>query len=406
MAQLSYHEGETMDFKALKAKFQDEELLLKQPRTKPALPEKPKVVRPPTSPTHYLPAGARPSLLTSINQSLDGRMPPRVVFKEEKKESTKPFIKTTSMDRNEGKFRNGNVNLTKGNKEPLDENSLYQKLRKDNGKDKKSQLVTTRDLVSAPAPSKVPNSKKKGFLGLKWPAKTNLDEVPTDPILDAPTLDGPVLAPLIPIPPEFDDDKPDTEILPTNFLSLRDSDVAMAISPGFTPPPTFSPDISAPNIPSPESETSPEIQTSTLPMSILDRQTPQPSIYHTISVPPPEFSSPMLTSPEPDYGAPAEGSLSALSVLERAEDMNQVRKTTAADHRVLDALQKARRMTNHNSQTNSSASSTPPPEDLQLPQSPSAMLADLSPFDYNSPPRQHNSINHAYPAGRPPLNVL
>ncbi|XP_077439803.1 uncharacterized protein LOC144062359 isoform X2 [Vanacampus margaritifer] len=398
-------QGETMDFKALKAKFQEEELLLTQPRMKPALPEKPKAVPPPTSPTHYLPAGARPTLLTSINQSLDGRMAPRVVFKDEK-ESRKPLIKTTSMDRNEGKLKKDK--LTKGNMEPLDENSLYQKLKKDGAKEKKPQLVTTGDLVSATAQSEVLNSTKKGFLGLKWSAKTNLDEVPIDPILDTPTLDGPVLAPLIPIPPEFDDDEPESGILPPNFLFSRDSDVAMPISPGLTPPPNFIPDI-------PESETPSERGTPTLLMSILDRQTLQPSIYHTISVPPPGFSSPMPSSPEPDYRAsggvspisieamlksqqpvedvsaslPADGSLSALSALERAEDMSQVRKTTAADQRILDALQKAR-----SSQTNSSVSSTPPPEDLQLPQSPSAMLANISTFDYSSRARQHNSINH------------
>ncbi|KAM9797139.1 uncharacterized protein ACBT44_017378 isoform 3-T4 [Syngnathus typhle] len=374
---------QTMDFKALRAKFQEEDLLLRQPRVKPNLPEKPKVVPPPTSPTHYLPAGARPSLLTSINQTLNGRsvMAPRVVFKDEK-ESEKP-LKTTLLERNQGKLP------TKASKEPLDENLLYHKLIKD----KKPQPVTTADLVSAPYPSIVPNSKKKSFLGLRWPAKTNLDNVPTDPILDTPTLDGPVLAPLIPIPPEFDDEP--------NFSSLPDSD-------GVTSPPFFISDIPEPYLPSPESETPLEI-------SILDHQgrislvpSPKP-IHHTISTPSPDFSSPMPSPSEPERGVtpvsieamlkniddspsplPAEGSRSALSALERADDIGQLRRNGAADQRVLSALQKIRRKSNLNLQTNSSVSSSPPPEDLHLPPSPTTLLAEL-PSLQTSRARRHSS---------------
>lgn len=54
---LSLSQEEGLDFKSLRAKFQDEEvLLLKQPRTKPALPEKAKVLPPPHSPTNCLPS--------------------------------------------------------------------------------------------------------------------------------------------------------------------------------------------------------------------------------------------------------------------------------------------------------------------------------------------------------------
>ncbi|XP_037105810.1 FYN-binding protein 1 isoform X1 [Syngnathus acus] len=377
---------QTMDFKALRAKFQEEDLLLRQPRVKPNLPEKPKVVPPPTSPTHYLPAGARPSLLTSINQTLNGRsvMAPRVVFKDEK-ESEKP-LKTTLLERNQGKL------LTKASKEPLDENLLYHKLIKD----KKPQPVTTADLVSAPYPSTVPNSKKKGFLGLKWPAKTNLDNVPTDPILDTPTLDGPVLAPLIPIPPEFDDEP--------NFSSLPDSDGAMAVPPSVTSPPFFISDIPDPYLPSPESETPLEI-------SVLDHQgrislVPSPK---PISTPSPEFSSPMPSPSKPERGVtpvsieamlkniddspsplPTEGSRSALSALERADDIGQYRRSGAADQRVLGALQKIRRKSNLNLQTNSSVSSSPPPEELHLPPSPTTLLAEL-PSLQTSRARRHSS---------------
>ncbi|XP_061539170.1 FYN-binding protein 1 isoform X1 [Phycodurus eques] len=425
MAQLSFPQEDTMDFKALRARFQEEQLLLSQPRMKPTLPEKPKVVPPPHSPTQYLPAGARPSLLTSINWTLDNKtvMPPRVVFKDEKKESKKPLIRTTSTDKNEKNLRAGKDKMTKGSKVPFDEYSLFHKLKKDSDKDKKPPPVTTAELVSVPALPKVSNSKKKGFLGLKWSAKTNPDEVLADPILDAPTLDGPGLAPLIPIPPEFADVEPEPEILPPNILSLSDSDVAIPVSPGFTPPPSFIPDIPAPHLPSPESETPLEIKTATLPiytnggqgkMSLL--QTSQ-SIYQTISIPPFEVPSPTLSSPEPKYGVPgsvaaisiaallnprppsvlsslpAEGSASALSALERAEDVSQGRRTTAADQRILNALQKARRKPNHNSQKNSSISSTPPPDDVHLPQSPNRLLADLPPIDLNSRARQLNSID-------------
>ncbi|XP_019752240.1 FYN-binding protein isoform X2 [Hippocampus comes] len=420
--------AQTMDLKALRAKFQEADVLLREAGKKPTVPEKPKTVPPPTSPRHYLPAGARPSLLTSINQTLEGRtiMAPRVVFKDEKKESKKPLIKKTSMDKNDVRLQIGKEKLTKGRKEPLDENSLYHKLKKDGAKDKKPQLVTTGHLVSEQAPSHVLNSNKmQDCLAFKWPPKSNLDEVPSDPILDTPTMDSPVLAALIPTPPEFDDVKPETQLISPNSLSSPNSDVAMSFSPGFTPRPSFIPDIPAPYLPSPDHEMPLEMKTPPLPISILNHQgkisrvqPPQP-VYHTISIPPTQASSLMPSSPEPAHGAPGgvgaisieamlksrpptpledplsslAGSVSALSVLERAEDMSQVRRSNAGDHRILSALQKASRKLNTDSQTNSSVSSTPPPEDLHLPQSPNFSLTDLPPIDLDSQATQHNSLN-------------
>ncbi|XP_051929120.1 FYN-binding protein 1 isoform X2 [Hippocampus zosterae] len=414
-----------MDLKALRAKFQEADVLLREPGKKPTVPDKPRTVPPPTSPRHYLPAGARPSLLTSINQTLEGRtiMAPRVVFKDEKKESKKPLIKKTSMDKNDARLQISKEKLTNERKEPLDENSLYQKLKKDGAKDKKPQPVTTGDLVSEPAPSHVLNSNKmQDCLAFKWPPKTYLDESPSDPILDTATMDSPVLAALIPTPPEFDDVKPETQLISPNFLPSPDSDVAMSFSPGFTPRPFFIPDIPAPYLPSPENEMPLEMKTPPLPISILDHQgkisrvqPPQP-VYHTISIPPTQASSLMPSSPEPAHGAvgaisieamlksqpptPLEdppsslaGSVSAFSFLERAEDMSQVRRSNAGDQRILSALQKAARKLNTDSQTNCSVSSTPPPEDLHRPQSPNFSLTDLPPIDLDSRAIQHNSLN-------------
>ncbi|KAJ8277828.1 hypothetical protein GJAV_G00080530 [Gymnothorax javanicus] len=66
----------SLDFKALRAKFQ-EEAAMRQMKNKPALPEKPKLIPPP---------GARVSLLSSINAAMENKNPviPRVVFKDSK----------------------------------------------------------------------------------------------------------------------------------------------------------------------------------------------------------------------------------------------------------------------------------------------------------------------------------
>ncbi|XP_077573156.1 uncharacterized protein LOC144196665 [Stigmatopora nigra] len=390
--------GATMDFNALKAKFQGEQLPLMKPRMKPTLPDKPKQVPPPNSPTHYLPAGARPSLLSTISQSLEGKaMAPRVVFKDDK-ESKKPLIKSTSIGRSDGKIKARNSRLAKGNKEPLDENSLYQKLKKD----KKTPSVTSEDMVpSSPVPNS--HSKKKGFRGFKWSTKSQQDKNAVDPILDTPTLHELALDPLIPIPPEFDD----MEYIPSDNLSSPDSNVF----PDSNPSPFFIPDIPAPYLSSPE--TSPKTETPTPPISILDRQgkislvqTPQ-DIYENVSIPPLEIPpsgginiAEMLQPrnrvkdrPSVSSSLSGDGSASALSFLERAEDMSQVKRTTAADQRIINALKNAHRKPNRRT----SVSSTPPPEELS--ERPNVLLVDLPPVNYNSGAARVDGIDH----GRPQL---
>lgn len=393
-----------MDFKALRAKFQDEELLLKQPKIKPALPEKPKVVPPPQSPTHYLPAGARPSLLTSISQTLEGKtaVAPRVVFKDEKKESKKPLILTNTKgkDKSEGKLKGGKDKTTKGSKEKLDVGSSDQKQRKESSKDKRFPLVlpvapkeSTAELVSATPPPKATTPKKKGFLGFRRTSKRYSVEVPADPILDTPSPDVPGPAPLIPVPSDFDDSVPEPDIsapkaLLPNIPTLPDSTAAIGItppsiiptSPDFAPPPAFIPDIPAPEVPTPENETPLEIET---PVSRPASQneiianppsavpTPPPSRANPASSTPPVAST-STPPPEPEIAAvagveavniavvekpppqvtdtssiplspKAERPISALSVLERAEDMSPGKKTPPCDQRIFNALEKARK---------------------------------------------------------------
>ncbi|KAG7228838.1 hypothetical protein INR49_008616 [Caranx melampygus] len=226
----------TMDFKALMAKFQDEELLLKQPRIKPALPEKPKVIPPPQSPTHHLPAGARPSLLTSINQSLEGKtaIAPRVVFKDEKKEAKKPLIQTNikGKEKSNGKLKVSKVN-TKGNKAKVDDDCSAQK-QKENGKD-------TAELVPATPPPKA--TTKKGFLGFKRSLKSYSLQAAEDPILDMPTSDVPGLTPLIPVPSGFGDTPPEPKIsapkaLMPNIPAIPDYSVTVKPTPPSIVPPS------------------------------------------------------------------------------------------------------------------------------------------------------------------------
>ncbi|TKS74908.1 FYN-binding protein [Collichthys lucidus] len=405
------------------AKFQDEEVLLKQPRIKPALPEKPKVVPPPPqSPPHYLPAGARPSLLTSINQSLEGRMAPRVVFKDEKKESKKPLIQTTSKgkDKSEAKPIKGKDKAAKGSKEKLDEASSDQKQKKENGKDKRFSLVlsgapkeNTAELVPATPPPKVTPAKKKGFLGFRKSTKRNSYEVSADPIMDSPSSEIPRQLPLIPVPPDFDDSPPEPEVsapkaLLPNIPTKPDSGAAVEAAPSFTipafpdftPPPAFIPDLPAPV---PESETPLEIETPALHVSrpASQNETIQPPTG-AVSTPPPSRVTPSPSPPEPETAAAeaaseaavemppapiidppsdlpspkAERRISALSALERAEDMSPGKKIPC-DQRIYEALEKARKKASPVS--NPSTSITPPPEE-----SPTVSLPELPPIDYEA----------------------
>ncbi|XP_051803662.1 FYN-binding protein 1 isoform X2 [Acanthochromis polyacanthus] len=452
---------DTMDFKTLRAKFQEEELLLKQPKIKPALPEKPKVVPPPQSPPHYLPVGARPSLLTSINQTLEGKSTfgPRVVFKDEKKESKKPLIQTNSKgkDKSEGKLKLGKDKTTKGSKEKLDEISLDQKPKKENGKKLPlflpiRQKESTAELVPATPPPTVTPPKKKGLLGFKKSSKRESVEAPADPILDTPSVEVPGPPPLIPVPSDFGDSPLEPEISAPSLLlpdnpTLPDLSAAMEVtppttipeSPIFTLPPAVIPDIPAPEVPSPVSEIPLEIENLALPASrpvsqneiLPSPPSPSPTTppSFTILDPLPVVSAPSPSPPEPEVAAEAdieavnvaavetppappvnppsnppspkgERPISALSALERAEDMSPGKRTPPGDQRILNALEKARRKTaSPLANPTQSYSITPPPEELPPLQTRPA-LPELPPIDYEAgnalPPKaaQVNGIDH------------
>lgn len=384
-----------MDFKALRAKFQEEELLQKQPKRKPAPQEKQKAFSPPQSPTYYLPAGARPTLITSINQSLEGKMAPRVVFKDEKNESKVPLIQSNSKgkDKSEGKAKVAKDKTAKTSKVKVSGDSSDKKQKKENGKDKKfslglpaAQKDSTAELVPATPPPKG-TTPKKNFLGFMKSSKKGSMDVTADPILDSPSSDLPGLVPLIPVPSDFHDTPSQPEISPPNALLLNspnipDSSATMEMSPpsfvpvipSFSPPPAFIPDIPSPKV-TQESETSLEIETPALPVSrpasqseiILNppsaASTPPPShpadgppaAASTPSPAPPEFAaeagleaikiaaSPALQSPPIQQSPKAERPISALSVLERAEDMSPGKRTSPGDQRIFNALEKAQK---------------------------------------------------------------
>ncbi|XP_029988309.1 fibrous sheath CABYR-binding protein isoform X2 [Sphaeramia orbicularis] len=440
-------QDDTLDFKALRAKFQDEEVLLKQPKIKPALPEKPKVVPPPQSPPHYLPAGARPSLLTSINQTLEGKTPvtPRVIFKDEKKESKKPLTQTNSKtkDKSDGKVKAGK-DKTKASKEKLNDESSDQKQKKETSKEKKhSSKESSAELVPAAPPPKATTSKKKGFLGFKKSAKRESVEIPAEPILDTPTAEvsGPI--PLIPVPSEFSETSPEPvisvpEVPPPDIPTLPDSSAAEEMtppsttpaSPEFTPPPVVIPEIPSPQVLTPESE-SPALQVSrpasqnetipgppptltpTPPPPCADQAVSTPPVASTPSPLPPEpeipavedvpaidmgemeIPSPLVIDPPPLPPSPKiERPISALSALERAEDMSPGKRTPPGDQRIFNALEKARRKSSLPKNTSTAFSVTPPPEELPLTRS----LPELPPIDYedragNAPPPKPQQIN-------------
>lgn len=394
-----------MDFKALRAKFQDEELLQKLPKNKPAILEKPKAAPPPQSPTHHLPAGARPTLITSINQSLEGKtlFAPRVVFKEEKKESKMPLIQTNSKgkDKSEGKPKVGKDKTTKTSKGKLNDDSSDKKQKKENGKDKRFSLVlpaaqkeSTAELVPASPPPKA-TTPKKSFLGFKKLSKRDSLEITADPILDTPSSDISGPAPLIPVPSEFDDTPPQPETSPPKALllhtsSIPDSSATMEMSPpsiipaipSFCPPPSFIPDIPTPKVtlqsetplhstpappvsrPASQNEiipslrraasTPPPSQTADSPLAVASAPSPSPLKPEfaaeagieavkiaAVATPP----SPVLKTSPIQQSPKTEHSISALSALERAADMSPGKRTLPGDLRIFSALEKARRKT-------------------------------------------------------------
>ncbi|KAM9385018.1 uncharacterized protein KZ484_006673 [Pholidichthys leucotaenia] len=468
-------EEPTLDFQALRARFQQEELPISPHLTahKPTLPEKPKVIPlpqspPPQSPTpqsptpqsppHYLPAGARPSLITSINQNLDSNTPfaPRVVFKDDKKESKKPLIHTTSKskEKNEGKVKRGKDKPMKGRKENLPEDSMDEK--KENGKDKKFALTlprAQREKTTEQVPVELPpkTAKKKGFHGFRKTPKRNSKAITADDILHHISSDVPGQTPLSPVPSEHENPPPESEYaVPKTLLSkspsLPDSSAAEEpTSPfniptcDFIPPPPIVPDILNPEISSPARETPLEIKNPALQVS-------KPAIQNevllnpptvTVPNPPPNFapvdSVPASLRPEITAKGGIEGvkipavekppaadlgdrsispspkpdrSISALSALERAEDMNPGKKTLSGDQRIFSALEKARKKATSPLNPARTYSITPPPEEPSPPPSPTQAHPDLPPTNYKAQkgealpqkPVQVNGINHMGPS--------
>ncbi|CAL8270027.1 unnamed protein product [Arctogadus glacialis] len=452
---------DTMDFNALRAKFQDEEILLRQPRNRPVLPEKPQIVPPPQSPTHHLPAGARPSILTSIN--LDTRMAgaPRVVFKGDKKDSRKPLIPLTkTKEKSDDKSKAGSDKdrkSTKGSKEKQDVEDKDPPKPK-SGKDKKGLLhfrsKESSELVPASPPPKG-TLRKMTFPGFKKISKRGSMDI--EPILDSPSPDvHSGLAPLVP-----------SGSLPSVGAPAAAHTLSPATVPEYNPmaalmPPNFIP-IAPPNGPSyasltdnvPAMHTAPWQETETLsevepapaaPVSASHRSaTPSPvrnsvqnsPLLSSVAGPSPAPSSPS-TPPlgsgqisaragvEVDHNgeelpitANADDALplsaspkmerpgSALSsALERA-GKTPGKKTTPADQRILQALEKARRKA---ASPFTSNLMNPTPEGFPPPGS----LVDLPPLDYEdqrNPQAAHvngfvNSTSEEGPDVMPELMVV
>ncbi|XP_065812101.1 FYN-binding protein 1 isoform X2 [Labrus bergylta] len=407
-------QDDTMDFQALRAKFQEEDLLLKQPKLKPTLPEKPKVASPPNSPTHYLPAGARPSLLTSINNS---HKAPRVVFKDEKKESKKPLIQNNSKgkEKSEGKLKKG-----KESREKLEEDMSEKKQKKEKRISSVFSITpkeNTTELVPATPPPKITTLKKKGFLGFRKSLKSDSGEDPSGGILDAPSPSVSGSVPLIPVPSDFGDSPtepaisfpkavlPNIPILPNSSAAVEVTPPSVTpVSPEITAPPAFIPAV-------PESKTPLQIETPALPdlgpPSTVPTPPPRraaPPVAPTPSPPPteppaearPDIEAIILAavekpptpvvdrssnSPSPN----AERSVSALSMLERAEELSPAKRTPPCDQRIFNLLQKARRKTPSTITTpTSSYSITPPPEEFPPSQSPTPSSLKLPPIDYEA----------------------
>lgn len=423
-----------MDFKALRARFQEEDHLLKQPRLKPALPQKPKGLPPPPpgphqAPSQFLPAGARPSLLSSINQSMD--MAPRVVFKEDKKESKKPLLFTGTKKEKKKEKEKDKEKALKGSKEKLYEELADPKPKKENGKDKRFHLgapkENTAELVPAATPPPKTGPSKKGFLGFKK-AKRDSAEIPADPILDAPSSDISGTLPLIPVPlgaGAVETSAPPKALQP-NIPPLPEvAPPSIPACPAFAPPPAFIPDIPAipaPQVPTLESETPLQTETPTLPDSRPASQVefipdppamaPTPPPSHMIPDSPSPFSASSPSPPEPEVPAmedtlevptppvlepptippspKAARPISALSALERAEDMSPARKTHPCDARIFNALEKARKKTSGHSVSS-------PTMTLEDPfQSPDPSLPELPPIDYEDRAKQAqvNGVDH------------
>ncbi|KAJ7986556.1 hypothetical protein DPEC_G00341080 [Dallia pectoralis] len=214
-------EENSLDFKSLRAKFQEEEvMLLKQPRSKPVVPEKPKKLPPLHSPTNSptplspkshpafpnLPAGAQPSLLSSLQEK--GTIEPRFTFKEPKEKRGK--VKDEAKVKPLGKKKTDAKDADRSQKfDPLDpkprkETDLYTK----SSKSKKTPLSlagskTGSDEPAAAAPTPLNTTiKKHRFLGTKKsskPGKRGKGEDILFPSLDIASADLACQEPLAPL---------------------------------------------------------------------------------------------------------------------------------------------------------------------------------------------------------------
>ncbi|KAF6724211.1 hypothetical protein FQA47_016277 [Oryzias melastigma] len=428
---------EPLDFKSIRAKFQESDFFLKQPKSKPALPEKPKVVPPPQplSPTHFLPAGARASLLTSINQSLESKtlFAPRVVFKDDKKDGKTPLIHTNSKTKEKGDVKQKDVNnkTAKEVKEKLNSTPVEGKEKKENGKGKKFlSTPAPRDgeepVLATPTP-KATTQKRKGILGFKKSSKQDPGVTVSEPILNVQSPEG--SGPASRVSPVFStvNAKAEGDTSDPQFPLNKNNPVLQEIPPmspipapqDFSSTPTFIPDIPAPSNPPPVTETPAKIENPALPVSTTASQnenlpdsssaSPTPPTGSAIpdapvgvSAPsplPPEFEAeaeaalqalnvdtvesplpPNLDSPASQTPPRVERPISVLSALERAEDMSYGKRTPPGDLRILSALENARKKSN--SPLSNPTQTSPSPEELAPPHSPTPALLELPPIDY------------------------
>ncbi|XP_017284278.1 nascent polypeptide-associated complex subunit alpha, muscle-specific form isoform X2 [Kryptolebias marmoratus] len=275
---------ESMDFKTVRAMFEEKEYLLRQPKARPVVSTKPKAAPSPQSPT-YLPAGARPSLLTSMNQALEGNAVnvPRVVFKDEKKEAKKPLIQTNvkGKEKSDGKVKESKSKMGRESKkhEEKQEDASYQKDKKLPSFIAKKEV--TAELVPISPPPKV--QKKKGFPVFKKSAKRE-----SAIIIDSPTLEGSGPAPLIPVPSDAGN-MPDESIysIPKSIL-LKENPLADMTPPSHTPEPpdVFPPPVFFPEVPTPQIETPSDTENPALPVFSTISQNKIPNTPSVVPSPP------------------------------------------------------------------------------------------------------------------------
>ncbi|XP_013883846.1 nascent polypeptide-associated complex subunit alpha, muscle-specific form [Austrofundulus limnaeus] len=240
---------DSMDFKTVRAMFEEKEYLLRQHKARPVVPDKPKAISTPQSPSHlppqspshlspqspsYLPSGARPSLLTSMTQALEAKAlnAPRVVFKDEK-DAKKPLIQTNvkGKEKSNGNGKEGKSKTGKERNKPDEK-------QEDSSDQKDKKLLSfltkkeeTAELVPAPPPPKV--QKKKGFPVFRKSTKHD-----SAIIIDSLTLGESGPAPFIPVSSETDN------IPEESVCSVPKSNPSAGLTPpSHTPTP---PDLSTP----------------------------------------------------------------------------------------------------------------------------------------------------------------